>query len=138
MRNAYYYFYYLVVVFLKKTHKRQPPWYHKTGVDFYYNGGITIVGIFTAFNVLCIVFSVISKTPTGFEYLLVIPILAINYYFLERGNRYKEVFEEYKEKFEMSANKKLIVAMAVVYALLTLVLTAIIIIWRHGMNHHGG
>jgi hypothetical protein len=130
MTDAYYYFYYLAVVFFKKINQRP----ERLGSDNYSNGWI-IVGLLTGLNAISIFIAVAPKVTPKSGYFVGIPVMAINYYFLARGNRGKKIFEEYNDKFNASSKKKLIITVAILYALATLALTAYVVV-SYRLNHH--
>ena len=130
MKDAYYYLYFLIVLFLKKTHKRLEP-------ERWYVGGFMCVTVLIAFNGLSVFFLAASKVQPKSGYFFGIPAAILNYCLLARGDRGEKIFEQYKEKFASSANKRLIVRLAILYIVVTLALIAFLVVnyrQRHGIK----
>jgi hypothetical protein len=128
MKKTYYYFYYLMVIFWIKTHKRMQM------NDCYINGFIMVL-LFTGLNVVSVIISIASKFPKNVGYLITIPLGITHYYFLSGGNRGKEIFDEFEEKFIASSKKKQIVALAILYVVATIGITIFVGV-NYRIKHH--
>lgn len=115
MKNFYYYSFYFLSFFIKAVNKRNND-YKFSGMAF-----LTMLMGINLFTIVSILFKyeIYSINPYIFSLIVAIPLLVLNYNFLYRNNKGKEIFSFYNKKWRLNKKEGMIYLFAFLLYIIT-------------------